>query len=60
VWKETGETCKVVLSKITKEQYQNIDSYKKLNIKVIEENPYYETFEYIMNIIESCTSFKEL
>lgn len=60
VWKETGETCKVVLSKITKEQYQNIDSYKKLNIKVIEENPYYETFEYIRNIIESCTSFKEL
>jgi RimJ/RimL family protein N-acetyltransferase len=60
VWKETGETCKVILSKITKEQYKHIDSYKKLDIKVIEETPYYESVDYIRNIIESCTSFREL
>jgi len=60
IWNETGETCKVVLSKITKEQYKHIDKYKKLNIRIFDDQPYAKTFESINKIINSSTDVKEL
>ena len=60
VWKETGETCKVMLAKITKEQYKHIEKYKKLNIKVFDENLNTEKFKAVEDIINSSTDIKEL
>ena len=40
VWRETGETCKVFLSKIMKEQYKHIGWYKDLKINIIDEDDY--------------------
>ena len=60
VWRETGETCKVMLAKMTKEQYKHIEKYKKLNIKVFDENPLIENIKSIEEIINSSTDIKEL
>lgn len=37
-WKETGENCKVVMAKISKEQYKHIRWYKDLNITISEKS----------------------
>lgn len=55
VWRETGETCKVILSKMTKEQYRHIDRYKKLNLKMTDYNRTDEIMEDIEKIINSST-----
>lgn len=60
VWRETGESCKIILSKITKEQYKHIESYKKLNIKVSELSNYEEDVEWFRKLIESSSDIKEL
>ena len=60
LWRETGETCKVVLSKMTKEQYEHIKSYKKLKIKVIKDNKKQKNMEQIRKIIEASKNIKEL
>ena len=55
VWRETGETCKVILSKMTKEQYGHIDRYKKMNLKITYYNRTDEIMEDIEKIINSST-----
>ena len=59
-WKETGETCKVMLAKITKEQYKHIEKYKKLNIKLFDENLNTEKIKTVEDIINSSNDIKEL
>ena len=38
IWKETGETCKAILSKISKEQYKHINWYKNLKVTISDDN----------------------
>ena len=58
VWRETGETCKVVLTKITKDQFKHIDGYKKLNIKVVKDNKKQRNIDSVMKIVESSKDIK--
>ena len=60
VWMETGESCKVVFSKMTKKQYKHIDAYKKLSIKVTEDSSRKNKLEQIKNMIDSSADVREL
>jgi len=60
VWRETGESCKAVLLKITKEQYKHIERYKKLKINVSDESSYDKNIEDIKKLIESSSDTRTL